>query len=87
MSPVTGYIIRSIATGLFVGNGVLLAASATTDVTTHTALYKYKKCSVCGKIKLANERYFRKRNDNKGDGFRNECRICEKMNKSGENLL
>jgi hypothetical protein len=48
---------------------------------------KYKKCSVCGKIKLANERYFRKRNDNKGDGFRNECRICEKTNKSGENLL
>lgn len=45
---------------------------------------KYKKCSKCGKIKLANERYFRKRNDNKGDGFYNYCRLCEKINKSDE---
>jgi hypothetical protein len=48
---------------------------------------KYKKCSSCGKIKLANERYFRKRSDNKGDGYYNQCRICEKANKSDEKLL
>jgi hypothetical protein len=48
---------------------------------------KNKKCSSCGKIKLANERYFRKRSDNKGDGYYNQCRICEKANKSDENLL
>ena len=38
---------------------------------------KYKKCSKCKQIKLANERYFRRRSDKKGDGFYNQCRKCE----------
>ncbi|WP_207653302.1 hypothetical protein [Clostridium cochlearium] len=43
--------------------------------------YYIMKGSKCGEIKIANERHFRKRSDNKGDGFRNECRICEKNSK------
>ena len=39
---------------------------------------KYKKCSKCGEIKIANERHFRKRSDNKGDGFIGVCRKCER---------
>lgn len=39
---------------------------------------KYKRCSKCGEYKLAFKRYFRERSDKKGDGFYNNCRICEK---------
>ena len=42
----------------------------------------YKKCSRCRKIKIANERHFRKREDSK-DGFRNNCRKCETSAKNG----
>lgn len=38
----------------------------------------YKKCSKCGENKLATIKYFRKRKDNKGDGYYNNCRKCEK---------
>lgn len=38
----------------------------------------YKMCSKCNEVKLMNEKYFRKRSDNKGDGFYNQCRKCEK---------
>lgn len=36
----------------------------------------YKKCSLCGEIKLANERYFRK-HPNTNDGFQSQCLKCE----------
>jgi hypothetical protein len=39
----------------------------------------YKQCNTCGEIKLINK--FRKRNDNKGDGYRNKCYDCERSNK------
>src|SRR5699024_1658872 len=39
---------------------------------------KFKKCSKCNVTKtISNDRYFRKRPDNKGDGFYNSCRKCE----------
>ena len=42
----------------------------------------YKKCSLCGEVKLiSNDRYFPKRPDDKGDGFYNNCRECEKVRK------
>lgn len=44
---------------------------------TYIARGTYKTCSKCNDVKLANERYFRKRSDGKGDGYRNECRKCE----------
>jgi predicted XRE-type DNA-binding protein len=42
---------------------------------------KYKKCSFCGKIKLANERYFDK-DESKKDGFKYICKKCRKLNKN-----
>ena len=32
--------------------------------------------SKCGEVKLANERYFSPRSDDKGDGFYSYCRKC-----------
>lgn len=49
---------------------------------TFKAKGKYKKCSKCGKIYLANRKYFRKQDDCK-DGLRPECRNCEKTAKKG----
>ena len=37
----------------------------------------YKICSQCETIKLT--QYFRKRSDNKGDGYYNQCRKCENV--------
>ena len=37
---------------------------------------KYKKCSKCGEIKIANGRYFSARKDEKGGGFYSYCRKC-----------
>ncbi len=41
----------------------------------------WKKCSACGEIKLATDKYFRKQIDCK-DGLRPECRLCEKTAKN-----
>lgn len=43
---------------------------------TFVAKGKYKTCSKCGEVKLANERYFSPRSDDKGDGFYSYCRKC-----------
>lgn len=42
----------------------------------------YKSCAKCNEIKILNERHYRKRADNKGDGYRNSCRICESGEKA-----
>lgn len=50
----------------------------------------YKKCSRCGQIKLAHNRYFSKNKTSK-DGFYSICKACRnaksKKNASGQNLL
>lgn len=43
---------------------------------------KYKTCNKCGEVKILNERHYRKRLDNKGDGYRNSCKICESGEKA-----
>lgn len=42
----------------------------------------FKQCSKCGEYKLSNKKYFRVRCDDKGDGFRTECRQCEVVAKN-----
>lgn len=44
--------------------------------------WEFKECRKCGENKPLNDDFYRVRSDNKGDGYRNECRICE----SGENF-
>lgn len=39
---------------------------------------EYKSCNKCNETKLLKDKYFRRRSDNKGDGFYNQCRKCEK---------
>ena len=41
---------------------------------------KYKRCSCCGQIKLANNKYFSKNNTSK-DGFYSRCKICRNKKK------
>ena len=41
---------------------------------------KYKKCSKCGEIKIANERHFGKHPKTK-DGFQSVCKECDKKRK------
>lgn len=40
---------------------------------------KWKKCSKCGQIKLANPRFFSKNNTSK-DGFYSQCKVCRSNN-------
>ena len=43
---------------------------------------QYKKCSCCGQIKLANNKYFSKNNTSK-DGFYSRCKKCRNKKKGG----
>lgn len=43
---------------------------------------KYKKCSCCGQIKLAHNKYFSKNNTSK-DGFYSRCKKCRNKKKGG----
>jgi uncharacterized OB-fold protein len=49
---------------------------------TFKAKGKYKKCSKCGKIYLAKEKYFGKHPNTK-DGLQSICKNCDNLRKKG----